>query len=80
MKAVFQSILKSPPTEFEIVRVHRALGPKSQDHMRPRDIICRIHLYQQKELILKAAWNTGEIIYEGAHIRILTDVSRATLQ
>lgn len=60
--------------------MHRALGPKSPDPARPRDVLCRIHHYNQKELILRRAWEHGAIEFDGATIKILPDLSRATLQ
>lgn len=65
-KAVFQSILKTTTVDLVIDRVHRALGPKPQNPMRPRDIICRVHRSQQKELILRADWDLGDITFDGA--------------
>ena len=66
--------------EIEIERVHRAPGPKSLNLDRPRDIICRLYKYQQKEAILRTAWDIKDIVYEGAPVKILPDLSRATLQ
>lgn len=78
--AIFQSLLDNPPPHLEIDRVHRTLGPKSTDPARPRDVLCRLHRYAQKEILLRRAWDQGEVEFDGAHIQILPDLSRATLQ
>lgn len=49
--AIFQEILGASPPSLELHRVHRALGPKSNDPDRQRDVLCRIHHYNQKEHI-----------------------------
>lgn len=78
--AIFHRLLETPPPTLEIDRVHRALGPKSTDPERPRDVLCRLHRYAQKEVILRAAWESGEVEFDGARVQILPDISRATLQ
>lgn len=81
VNAIFQEVLgASPPPSLEMDRVHRTLGPKSQDPDRPRDVLCRVHHYNQKELILRRAWEHGAVEFDGATIKILPDLSRATLQ
>lgn len=65
---------------MEFDRVHRTLGPKPQDPDRPRDVICCLHRYIKKEQILRTAWNTNRIDFDGAELLIYQDVSRATLQ
>lgn len=39
------------PECIEIDRVHRALGPRTSDPSRPRDVISRLHHYTHKEAI-----------------------------
>lgn len=46
--AIFQQVLGAPPPSLELDRVHRSLGPRSADPDRPRDVICRVHRYTQK--------------------------------
>ena len=74
--------LMDPPSPqlLEFERLHRALGPPSDNINRPRDIICCFHYFSHKELISRRAWAVGEIIFEGSRIQILPDLSRATLQ
>lgn len=78
--AIFHRLLETPPPTLEIDRVHRTLGPRSADPARPRDVLCRLHRYAQKETILRKAWENGDIDFDGAHVQILPDISRATLQ
>lgn len=61
-------------------KVHRALGPRSTDPNRPLDVVCQLHRYPQKELIIRKAWERGGVDFDDAPIRILTDLSRMTLQ
>lgn len=63
----------------EIDRVHRALGPRSSDPTRPRDVICRLHHYTHKEVIARGAWEAGELEFDGARVKLLPDISRSTL-
>lgn len=78
--AIFRDLLDDPPPNLEIDRIHRTLGPKSTDPARPRDVLCRLHCYTQKETLLRKAWDKGDVEFDGAHIQILLDLSRATLQ
>lgn len=67
------------PEQIEVDRIHRALGPRSTDPNRPRDVICRLHHYIHKEAIARGAWESGELEFDGASIKILPDISRPTL-
>lgn len=42
--------------------------------------MCRLHRYLQKEAILRCAWDHGDVDRDGAQVRILPDLSRATLK
>lgn len=68
------------PANVELDRVHRAQGPKPTDPNHPRDVICRLHYFSQKETILRKAWEAGITELDGAGVKILPDVSKATLQ
>lgn len=68
------------PERIELDRIHRALGPKPTDPQRPRDVVCRVHHYVHKELILRKAWESEDPELDGATVKILPDLSRATLQ
>lgn len=81
ISAIFQQLLgPETPTSMEFDRVHHAQGLRPQDPNRPRDVICRLHRYTQKEQILRAAWANDRIDFDGAELSIYLDVSRATLK
>lgn len=67
------------PVQIEVDRVHRALGPRSFDPSRPRDVICRLHHYIHKEAITRRAWESGDLVFDGANVKILPDLSIAML-
>lgn len=64
---------------IEIDRAHRTLGPKSQDPNRPRDILCRIHYFTTKELILCKARERGDLSLDGCKVQLLSDLSKMTI-
>lgn len=80
VKEMFRTMLDDPDLNIELDRVHRALGPRSEDPSRPRDVVCRLHRYTQKENILRRAWEYGDVEVGGKQARILPDLSRATLK
>lgn len=59
--------------------MHRALCPRPGERDQPRDVICRLHRYVQKELIMKAAWQKGTVDFAEVAIYIYPDISWATL-
>lgn len=78
--AIFRGLPGDPlPLGLDNYRIHRALGPRSQDPNRPRDVKCRLH-YSHKESIARKAWEAGVVDFDGAAVKILPDVPRATLQ
>lgn len=64
---------------MEIDRAHRTLGPKNPDPNRPRDILCRLHYFTVKELILRRARERGDLFLDGTKIQLLSDLSKMTL-
>ncbi|XP_066439048.1 uncharacterized protein [Eleutherodactylus coqui] len=77
----FSSLLQRPADQqLEIDRIHRALGPRSTDPKRPRDIICRVHFFKEKEAIIRQARLCKDLAHEGSTILILPDLARRTLQ
>lgn len=80
VQEIFRIILEDPTGSIDIDRAHRALGSRSADPGRPRDVVCRLLRYPQKDAILRRAWEQGEVELDGAHITILPDLSRATLR
>lgn len=73
-------VTPDPPVNFEFDRVHGALGARSMDPDRPRDVICRLHRYAVKERMLRDAWVKGPIDFDGASVTIFVYVTRGTLQ
>lgn len=80
LQELFREVLGEPLEEIEIDRAHRAMGPRMAEQDRPRDVICRLLRYAQKERIVRGAWEHEEVTVEGARITILPDISRATLR
>lgn len=79
-KCIFNQYLDLPPeSELKIDRIHRvpAGRPKSAD--RPRDVLCSMHHYTQKESIMRAAWTKGSLDHKGTPIHLLQDVSKKIL-
>lgn len=80
MRDLFRAVLEDPGEEILLDRAHRALGTRSPDPTRPRDVVCRLHRFMQKETILHRAWDCGDIEAMGSQIKILPDLSGATLK
>lgn len=59
--AIFHRLMEAPPPTMEIDEVHRALGLKSSDPDRPRDVLYKLQRYSQKEFIPRRAWEHGAI-------------------
>ncbi|MEE6526353.1 hypothetical protein FKM82_026958 [Ascaphus truei] len=64
--------------ELEMDRAHRALGPKSDDPRRRRDIIIKMHKYTSKEKIIAACRDLGEITFQNETLQVYNDLSKAT--
>lgn len=77
---LFRDVLEDLEEIVEVDHAHRALGPRSADPNRPRDVVCRLLRYVQKERILRGAWERNEILLNGSTIKVLPDLSRATLR
>uniref|UniRef100_A0A3P9IJZ9 Reverse transcriptase domain-containing protein n=1 Tax=Oryzias latipes TaxID=8090 RepID=A0A3P9IJZ9_ORYLA len=58
---------------MKLDRAHRALGPPKEDRCRP--VIIKLHNFTDKQRILTAAREKGEIIYKGSRIYIRQDFS-----
>ncbi|XP_069805813.1 apoptosis-resistant E3 ubiquitin protein ligase 1 [Dendropsophus ebraccatus] len=80
VRMIFNRYLGDPDdTHIELDRTHRVAGPRSQDRNRPRDVLCRVHYYQQKEALMQRAWELGPIDYAGVEVSLLPDLSSCTL-
>lgn len=51
---VFQTTLDSQDP-IRIDRIHRSIGSKSSDPRRPKDIVCRLHHYPIKDVVIQKA-------------------------
>lgn len=70
---LFHKVLETLSPSLELDRVNRTPGPRSSDPDRPRDVLCRLHRYQQKELILCRAWEHRDAEFDGTAVKILPD-------
>lgn len=70
---------KPPESTIQIDRVHRVAKGRSMRQDTSRDVICKLHHYQIKESILKAAWLKGTVEYKGSPVKILQDLAPKTL-
>lgn len=78
--AILNSYLGRPAQDsLELDRVHRAPGSRGGSPGRPRDVICRVHFFQVKDSIMRAAWDKGSFSLEGAQVILLQDLARNTL-
>lgn len=78
--AIFRVLDTVPLEPLELNQVHRVLSPKSTDPNRPRDVICRLHRYTHKKMILMKAWTMRTTDFDSDAIKILPVLSKATLQ
>lgn len=78
---LFNTILgREPETTIAFDRAHRALRPQSSDPTRPRDVICRIHLYSLKDDIMRKARMLPDLTIQASKIALFPDLSRRTLR
>lgn len=67
------------PANIKLDQIPRALGPRPTDPNRTLDVICRVHHYTHKESIIRKVWEAGDVDFNGATVKILPNLSRATL-
>lgn len=80
VKKIFNFLLEKPETSnIELDRVHQALGPRNIDSTKPRDMICRVHFYREKEEIMRKAREKGQVNLNGTSVYLLHDLCRFTL-
>lgn len=77
---IFRVVFEEPEAIVLLDRAHRTLGPRSDDPNRPRDVVCQLHRYTQKENILHRTWDREAIEVGGSQVKILPVLSRATLK
>lgn len=79
--AIFNTLLGRPPdAPVEMERCHRALRPRGRDTDLPRDAVCCLVSFTQKEKILRLARNHAHLEHEGARIQLFQGLSTITLQ
>lgn len=60
---------------LELDRVHRVSPQRASINQAPRDVLCRVHLYLQREELLRKAWIWRTVEFDGVEIHVLPDVS-----
>ncbi|CAH2219776.1 Hypothetical predicted protein [Pelobates cultripes] len=66
-------------TPIKLDRAHRAIRPKVLANETPRDIICRIHHFPIKEMILQKAKQIRDITFSDRKVQIFQDLAQSTL-
>lgn len=56
------------------------MRPRNLSSEIPRDIICRIHYYDEKELIMRKAREKAPMDFDGASLQFFPDLARETLE
>lgn len=81
IQGIFNTLLGLPAENFlKIDRVHRALRPRNLSSDIPRDVICRVHHYPEKELIMKKARDAASLDFDGATLSFYPGLARETLE
>ncbi|CAN2390735.1 hypothetical protein PRIEUP_LOCUS772, partial [Pristimantis euphronides] len=63
-----------------IDRIHRAsVSPKNLEPGLPRDMVCHIHFFRDKEAILRASWSAHQDSNQDCPVLILPDLAKKTL-
>lgn len=81
IRGVLNSVLGKPvidPLRFD--RVHRALRPHNLATELPRDVVCRLHYFEDKNAIMIKLRGVPNIDFEGATLNIFPDLSKETLE
>lgn len=80
IRGIFNTILgnsATAPLRFD--RVHRALRPRNAKSDQPRDVICRLHYFEDKNAIMMKMRGLPNVDFDGAVITIFPDLSKETL-
>lgn len=78
--AIFNQLLKKPKENpIELDRVHRTSGPCNPNPFFVRDTLCRVHFYEVKEAIMRAASTQDTTLYKNTPVMLLPDLSHQTL-
>lgn len=80
IRGVLNMILGRAATEsLRFDRIHRALRPRNLAVELPRDVICRLHYFEDKNAVMIKLRNMQDIDFDGAKLHIFPDLSKATL-
>lgn len=79
IQGIFDNLLGlAADNPLKIDRVHRALRPRNLSSDTPRDVICIVHHYPEKELIMKKAREAASLDFDGAILSFFPDLARET--
>lgn len=77
---IFNKYLEKPEdTPMKNDRVQRLPKPNQTSITKGRDIICRIHVYRDRQMLMQKAWGKGPLHLEGMMITLWQDISKPTL-
>ncbi|CAH2311610.1 Hypothetical predicted protein [Pelobates cultripes] len=80
LTSLFRIILREDtPALIKYDRAHRALRPRPTEGT-PRDVICCLHSFAIKDLIMRKARSRAHWNYRGAEISLYNDLSPMTLE
>ncbi|CAH2327817.1 Hypothetical predicted protein, partial [Pelobates cultripes] len=80
LSGLFKMLLQEEAPEcFEFERAHRAARPRSIED-GPRDLICCLHSFPVKELIMRKARERPEWTYRNSQVSLYNDLSPLTLE
>lgn len=67
IQGIFNGLLgQAADRPLKIDRVHRGLRPRNLSSDIPCDVICRVHYYEEKELVMKKAREAASLDFDGA--------------
>lgn len=80
-RGIFNSLLGNPADHpLKLDRVHRALCPRNLSSNVPRDDICRVLYYEEKELFMRKEREAATLEFDGVTLTFFPDLARETLE
>lgn len=58
--------------------MHRIPTVRNPKQVKPRDILCRVHIFRIKDEIMRIAWQKGSIKFKEDEIQVFPDLCRQT--
>lgn len=81
IRSILNTILGKMVTDpLRFDRVHRALRPRNLPTDLPRDVVCRLHYFEDKNAIMINLQGTPNIDFDGTTLNIFPDLSKETLE